>query len=421
MSELKTSVIRHPANNPLIMRREWAVRAIRRSREKGARREEAVECAAEILAIFEYHTNNPFANSLLRDLSKRALVRKGVLRELGGWLPYSVAYIEECLFEGRGKDCIVKSLAILLEMRFTSQNVPQDLPNFYASGVMKWYRLNVDIINKWIDTFYGGEIDTDDLDSFTEPIKVTVPSEVEKKPPTQNLRDLYGGQKQTILTICLFHRHIHNKSVKYVYDKTRMNAVLERLREGRTLSQFGQAIIGCALSEFHQGKNPSSQLYDDIAKYICINAEKFERMVGIAESHGVTEEVAYNEFKKVIANGVSKYSKILKKEEVKTLTHLAPRRSIVDISPAEAFMYKTFAKEMATYLTIPNSLPVYFENYRESERLVELSQGLTNDDVMNECLVESVKVFVPYLDGNALTRIAKFSKKLTEMLALKQE
>jgi hypothetical protein len=45
---------------------------------------------------------------------------------------------------------------------------------------------------------------------------------------------------------------------------------------------------------------------------------------------------------------------------------------------------------------------------------------LTNDDIMYECLVDNVKVFNPTPNGNILTNIQSFSRKLTEMLKMKK-
>jgi hypothetical protein len=362
------------------------------------------------------------ANSILNELSKRALVRKGVLRQLGGWLPYSIAYIEECLFEGRGKDVIGKALTILLEMRFISQDVPKDVPEFYASGVTKWFRLNVEAVNKWIDTFYGGDVDQDDLDSLVEPVQVQVPDAI-VKPGTQDLN--YKGKKEAVMRICSFHRHIHNKPLSYVYDKDRKKPVLERLEEGRKMGEFAQAIIGCVLSPHHQGKNPDTnkqgKIYDEIT-LICRSATYFERFVTYALEKGVTEEIAFNEFKKVLAGGVSKYSKayLKKQEEKQVAQERGIVRAIETLTPEELYRYNSFAKEMVTYFVIPTTVADIFATYRENEKLIELSEGLTNDDIMYECLVDNVKVFNPTPNGNILTNIQSFSRKLTEMLKMKK-
>lgn len=63
-------------------------------------------------------------------------------------------------------------------------------------------------------------------------------------------------------------------------DVSRRRAVTARLKEGYTVDQIKAAIDGCKRSDFHQGKNDSGAIYDDLT-LICRNAPKLDFFIAL--------------------------------------------------------------------------------------------------------------------------------------------
>ena len=67
---------------------------------------------------------------------------------------------------------------------------------------------------------------------------------------------------------------------KAIMDAKRKRAIDARLKDGYTIDQLKQAILGCKHSEFHQGANDRHQVYDDIESIsrTASNVDKFIQM-----------------------------------------------------------------------------------------------------------------------------------------------
>ena len=59
-------------------------------------------------------------------------------------------------------------------------------------------------------------------------------------------------------------------------DEKRRRYINDRLKHGFTVDDLKKAVDGCKASDWHQGKNPGRQVYDDIS-LICRDAEHVER------------------------------------------------------------------------------------------------------------------------------------------------
>lgn len=382
MTELKTSVIVHPPHNTLVIRREWALRAIRMNRkrektsdnERKPKREEFVECAAELLSVFEYHRNNLLANRLFKNLLIKSENKNLTYRDTEGFLPYSISYLEECLLLSRGKEAIQKALDILEEMQFISSSIPQEIVEHYASGVTKWYLLRADIINNWIQTFYRVET------VIEKPVIV----------PQKTIL-LNTTEERAVSAVCNFHRHIHGKNERYLYGKERRQAVLNRLKEGRTYGQMAQAIIGNLKSAYHQGQNDKNKLYDDIA-LICSDEIRFEKHIGYAEREGITEEIANNEFQLFLNGKTSRYSKLAPKTALRASNEqtkpIQPK-----ISPELMAKYSAFAMDVAPLINGLMPLPEIIGLIRSNPNLAEKGRGLVDVKIMHEAMLQSLAVF----------------------------
>ena len=65
---------------------------------------------------------------------------------------------------------------------------------------------------------------------------------------------------------------------KSIMDAKRKRAIDARLKDGYTIDQLKQAILGCRNSEFHQGANDRQQVYDDI-ELICRTASNVDKFI----------------------------------------------------------------------------------------------------------------------------------------------
>jgi hypothetical protein len=82
------------------------------------------------------------------------------------------------------------------------------------------------------------------------------------------------------------------------FTDTRRMKVGARLKEGFSVADLKRAVIGCKLSPWHQGENPSGAVYDDL-ELICRNDANVRRFIATAEKmqagtmDGRVEEIRY--------------------------------------------------------------------------------------------------------------------------------
>jgi hypothetical protein len=85
-----------------------------------------------------------------------------------------------------------------------------------------------------------------------------------------------------------FHNHPQAK-----LDDKRSRAIKARLKDGYSVGELCKAIEGCKYSEYHQGKNDSGTVYDDI-ELICRNAtnvDKFIVLAGKGPPNGASQDM----------------------------------------------------------------------------------------------------------------------------------
>lgn len=419
---MRTSVIRHPENHALVIRREWAVDALTVIKE--GKKTDAGDAAAEILSLFEFHYNNRMANRILRDIIQRALAKqKGHAAHLGDWMPYSNAYLRECLLGGRGQNVIISALELLEQKGFIDSNVPNDIKEFYGKHI-SWYLLKIEEINKYIAATYpfswqsssssenangGGGGNGQNGNNILQ----------ETPEQKQRIRD------KTIDTICLFHRHIHNKSTKYIYDKKRKGKVNERLNEGRSLAQCAQAIIGNVLSDYHQARHEKNKIkiYDDI-ELIFSDAKRFEAHLGYAERKAVTDEIALRELEIFIQGGNSQFSKFqptklitqnAKESASPAIKEAASQGAFDSVNPETVKRYRTFARTVAPFFisNLPNN--DILETVKLDNDLSEKGKNLIDYAFLASAIIEAAKVFRPeglsiQIEANIRSFAETFSK-----------
>lgn len=381
---MKTSAIRHPEGNYLIIRRDWQLRALE-IEQKGPKRGNSVECAAEIMSVLEFHYNNRHANRKLREFVERAIASADKkLPPLGDWMPYSYNYLEELLLRGRSQNVVIQALAILVSKGFISQDVPGDIREAYGASIT-WIRLEVDAINAWIE----GNMPK----SWVEVAKAdrSTPGKAPKMSKAEQV-------SKSVEILGNFYRHIHGKNASFVLDDSRKKKMRLRLGEGRTLGQCAQAIIGNTLSDFHQArhkenfKEDGGKVYDDIGDHIFGSAKKFEAHVGYAEDRGVTEEKAYEALQAFLTGEPSRYAK----KGVKPAQSEQKQQEQTPVGePENAKRYREFAFQIAAFFTTDVPAPEILEMCQTQSGLVSAGKGLTDVRYLRACIQGATRTFRP--------------------------
>lgn len=85
--------------------------------------------------------------------------------------------------------------------------------------------------------------------------------------------------KPKITEIFEFWKEIMNHPAAKLLP-VRERAVAARLREGYSVDEIKNAILGCNSSDFHMGANDAGTVYDDLTM-ICRNGAKLEFYIGL--------------------------------------------------------------------------------------------------------------------------------------------
>lgn len=426
---MKNSNIRHPENSFFVIRRDWQVKALTadvmyKPTGKKIKRNSHAQCGAEILSVLEFHTVNAYANTILKSVMEKAIKKGKKVHSFGEWRPYTFGYLMELLLNSWSIKTVIFSVDLLVERRFVQKDVPEDIIRSYANpgSPFTWLRLNHQVINKWIDAnmpkSWGKRIDQpDELDLPTPPEdepdlfpeeQGETREEFEADRLGQTGQDLKSdGPTGTeaaaealdtlsidrmVTVVCNFHRHIHAKSDKYIYDENRKSAVKARLKEKRTLAQCAQAIIGNLYSDYHQARHPenTTMIYDDI-DLIMRNAKKFENHLRYAETKGVTEAIALNELQAFAKGEGSKYAKI----KVRTPQNKPEQqeRPLKDLPDSLLRRYRDFAREIAAFFPSNMKAADVLELCKTVTSLAAAGKGLDREDALLEALTPAVRTF----------------------------
>ncbi len=82
--------------------------------------------------------------------------------------------------------------------------------------------------------------------------------------------------KKEINTIFDFWKETMSLNGNTLFTAKRKKAIADRLVEGYTAARIHHAILGCSISQYHQGKNEHNEVYNDI-ELICRSGEKLEK------------------------------------------------------------------------------------------------------------------------------------------------
>lgn len=407
--ELTTSQIPHPPNSRFIIRRFYQVKACQSDADK--KNDSVAEVAAELLSIFEYHTNNPLANKIFESLVKAAKKKHGrQIKETFGWLPYSYTYLQECLDYARGRSQIIKAVERLIEKGFLSADCPNSISLYYSQN-QNWYLLQIEALTALADrvrygiNFEGGE------DVPEVPVQPDRP--LTKKEKLDNL----------VLQICEFHRHIHAKPLSYVYNSKARKKVRDRytervkiVGEENALALCILAIIGNRYDDFYQGNHPKNDLTNggrvfDSAEHIFKDTA-FDKFLESADSAGVTEEIALAHFKAFGNGEPSKFAK----EHIKRAQNRSTAQESSKPAPSkiEIARYRNFAKRIVSNFLDGKRAKDILEACLLDDDLGTLGNGLIDADTLETQIADAAMMFTETLSAKVKVEIKQFSAEFTE-------
>jgi len=233
-----------------------------------------------------------------------------------------------------------------------------------------------------------------------------------------------------VAAICEFHRHIHGKTMRMLYDKIRMNAVYNRIWERRKMivdgervftdeaiiAQCALAIIGNVLSDYHQRTNGEGKVYDEI-ELIFRDAKHFENHIGYAEEQKVTEAKAWSEYKAFRDGKPSKYAKVrVKPRERALIEHVEASQGL---SGKELSAYREFARAIAPFFSTEVENKEIIEFIKTNESLGKFDRGLEDSEMLYEAITSAVKIFRPQGIPNHISQnMAGFVKVFCKLQAI---
>lgn len=412
---MRTGCIRHPENDLIIMRRGWQIKAFTMiERPSGPKKDSIAECGAELLSIFEYHYDNPMANRIMREEFQRITAKRPTgLHPFGGWLPYSRIYLRDMFHKSRDMGLIMRSVDAIKGLGFVSTEVPSDITSIFKVPYT-WIKFEPDTINAWIDAHMPRSWTTEWKPREIIPVRAAEP-DVQTETPEMS-RSAVAWQ------ICEFHRHIHNKNATTIYAGKRHDKVMKQLTLGRSVAQCSQAILGCRVSDWHQGKHPkneSGKVYDDIS-LLFRDAIKFEQFQDIAIENGITEEIAEREFKAFLIDGASQYTK--RPPKTAQTASNEPQMHVSTLTDSEKRRYRELATSVASFFITNTPVPEIVQFVKESPSTQAYNEGITDVIAFEKSLTDAVKVYMP--DGMSQSieqNIRKFALVFVRMQQLKQQ
>lgn len=420
---MRTGSIRQPENQILVIRRQWQMEMLTEGVQKNRRKTDTCDCAAEMMSIFEYHHDNRWAHRILRvQIAKQLHHTSKKIHPTGDWLPYTREYLRELMLRSRNYTAIDHGLHHLVTRNVIDMNVPKDLLELYNNHRGVWVKLNIDLINRWIDehckkSWVAGWVEGAPM--YVEPSPLEIENASEEKQ--------IHAQAAMINSLCGFHKHIHGKSDAYLYDIKRKNVLWARILERRNVYESGrgkirtftdddiiavcaQAIIGNTLSDYHQNRDPRNErdkIYDNIDLIFRDNSH-MEAHMQYALAKNVTSIMAMREFQTFLQGGTSRYAKGVKKDA--SGASVGQTETFYDLKPELRQRYREFARGLASFFMTDTPVKEIIEFSRSNNSLSKVGEGLVDPDALATGLHLAIKVFTPTGATNEmLENIRKFS------------
>lgn len=403
-------------NSYFIRKYDWALKAT-----------EGNQPAAELIAVFNYHFDNPTANRILVELVRKAIAKHGLmkLQDLDGFQPYSLAYLRELLLHTHGQHQIIEALKVLYRIKFIDTAPDEFIPAFY-SKTHTWVRLEIPNINDWIETVWipaqKQTIYAPRALDVKEAIENVTGAVVEKMVEDEKLKPTKIKNKwHQVQLLCAFDKHIHGRTANYVYDDIRQKQILARLKENYSMSECAQGIIGLIFSDWHNARHPENmegviyprgvgKKYLDVEYIFKSRSKHLEKRMREASENGVTVEVAGRELALFQegrdSNYAAKFRKVKKKEKEK---------SEIFVTPENRSRYKAFAFSISRFFVTGVPSSDVLEMCQTNTTLEKQGKGLVDVDVLTQFIVESVRTAKPSVPEEMMENIKTFANLFCEL------
>jgi hypothetical protein len=265
------------------------------------------------------------------------------------------------------------------------------------------------------------------------PLKLIQPtrnhtSESKKEIARQKAIEKATIASKEIKTLCAFDRHIHGRSNRYIYDKKRVAMIRARRKEGKTMEECAQAIIGLRFSAWHQGTHPGNMVgianykgeigrtYDDV-EYIFQDVRSFEGKIGHAKEALIYAVDAKHELEAFLIGKPSQYAKKIVKEAQRTLNE---QRKVSDADVLIRNQYLSFASSIVQFFKTLD-VPAIKEMCQSNSSLRKAGKGITEDDYLFQSLIQVFQTFQSNVPKDVETKMKKFSGSFCEYQKLNVE
>lgn len=363
-----TSIIRHPARRSFIQIHEWQLVATDNDK-----------AAAALLSVFEYRHNALVENREFDTLVRTASKKAGFVLppDFKYWFCFTDAELIRRVKIAQ-KEAIYKGIDNLTAKGFLSTDVPEELRTLVGTGRRKWFRLNIDAINDFIDRYDDPDRDTPDTSpavNNTATDAVNAKSTASDDSPTGIARRVFDDWKE-----------LHN-SPRSVLDNKRLGLIKRLVKDGFTEARLKLATRGILTSDWHFGFNKFEKTYNQF-ELIFRDAEHVERFESMALDCGVTVDNYLN-------YRISKDDRMFRRASAETPTQTATGQ------PTETEL--TLAKDIAEFVA-SGYAP---ERFSEPDTAAAASMDLTTH-------VEAFYRQIAPLDATAKKRIRTVLEILIE-------
>lgn len=429
------TVINEPSNEGLVVKR-WALTALDTLLPKNTKA--LSRKCAELLEILLHHFSDPTLNKKLMEMDAERIRKSVHVDNWGEWQPYDSAYLDELflgLYTRPTITAIVKGLKEIgwIEVQTPHTNtdlLPDDIKENF-SLLMTWIRLKPQAIEDFLrsNEFAPMLPGLEGMNPLDEKMR-------ERKLNIQKKRDEIADQ------VIEYYMHVHRRDEqKYKPTGKRRQLLLQRIKdESRTLAELAQAVIGNAVSDFHQGrmgeieigesgyyayrlrnnddrKNPK---FFNGMELIFRDEIRTDRFRDYAEELGIEAGDALADIEAVLNGATSRYILPLRvKSRGRT-----PDEKALGIDPLEMVKqrekrlqdldtakYRTFADLIAPFVWVGLGASDMMERATTDENLLLAGQPVSNREALNEWITKRVETAYGELSERKLQNIQEFCQQ----------
>ena len=147
-------------------------------------------------------------------------------------------------------------------------------------------------------------------------------------------------------------------------------------------------------------------------KLISSDEVKIEKHMRYAERGGVTDAIANEQLQRFQNGQISRYSKALLKTAQTASNEQAGHTP--KLAPVEFERYNSFGLDIAPLVNKEIPLSEIFQLIRGNQSLSEKGKGLTDGKILNQALLESLKVFNNNPSQEIIDLLNKFASNFAD-------